>query len=78
MILFFFQAEDGIRDVERSRGLGDVYKGQVSQSRSAKYHEPEVRFHPSIQVSRGIGVGGNQRRTTTSATERTQFHGMAT
>eukprot|EP00831_Metopus_contortus_P023883 TRINITY_DN20967_c0_g1_i1.p2 TRINITY_DN20967_c0_g1~~TRINITY_DN20967_c0_g1_i1.p2 ORF type:complete len:159 (+),score=35.78 TRINITY_DN20967_c0_g1_i1:42-518(+) len=28
-ILFFFQAEDGIRDVERSRGLGDVYKRQV-------------------------------------------------
>ena len=25
----FFQAEDGIRDVERSRGLGDVYKRQV-------------------------------------------------
>ena len=23
------QAEDGIRDVERSRGLGDVYKRQV-------------------------------------------------
>ncbi len=23
---FFFQAEDGIRDVERSRGLGDVYE----------------------------------------------------
>ena len=28
-ILVFFQAEDGIRDVERSRGLGDVYKRQV-------------------------------------------------
>ena len=27
--LFFFQAEDGIRDVERSRGLGDVYKRQI-------------------------------------------------
>ncbi len=26
---FFFQAEDGIRDVERSRGLGDVYKRKV-------------------------------------------------
>ena len=26
----FFQSEDGIRDVERSRGLGDVYKRQVS------------------------------------------------
>ena len=25
----FFQAEDGIRDVERSRGLGDVYKRQI-------------------------------------------------
>ncbi len=25
---FFFQAKDGIRDVERSRGLGDVYKRQ--------------------------------------------------
>ena len=29
MAHFFFQAEDGIRDVERSRGLGDVYKRQT-------------------------------------------------
>ena len=28
----FFQAEDGIRDREKSRGLGDVYKRQVSVS----------------------------------------------
>ena len=27
--LFFFQAEDGIRDLVRSRGLGDVYKRQA-------------------------------------------------
>ena len=27
--MIFFQAEDGIRDVERSRGLGDVYKRQL-------------------------------------------------
>eukprot|EP00658_Telonema_sp_P-2_P069764 TRINITY_DN5913_c0_g1_i9.p1 TRINITY_DN5913_c0_g1~~TRINITY_DN5913_c0_g1_i9.p1 ORF type:complete len:375 (-),score=83.92 TRINITY_DN5913_c0_g1_i9:149-1273(-) len=27
---FFFQAEDGIRDAQESRGLGDVYKRQVS------------------------------------------------
>eukprot|EP00825_Cyclidium_porcatum_P040117 TRINITY_DN5000_c0_g1_i5.p1 TRINITY_DN5000_c0_g1~~TRINITY_DN5000_c0_g1_i5.p1 ORF type:complete len:206 (-),score=44.34 TRINITY_DN5000_c0_g1_i5:109-726(-) len=27
---FFFQAEDGIRDHAQSRGLGDVYKRQVS------------------------------------------------
>ena len=29
MLLFFFQAEDGIRYLVRSRGLGDVYKRQV-------------------------------------------------
>ena len=28
LVLFFFQAEDGIRDLVRSRGLGDVYKRQ--------------------------------------------------
>ena len=28
---FFFQAEDGIRDLVRSRGLGDVYKRQESK-----------------------------------------------
>ena len=28
MLFFFFQAEDGIRDLVRSRGLGDVYKRQ--------------------------------------------------
>ena len=27
--VFFFQAEDGIRDLVRSRGLGDVYKRQT-------------------------------------------------
>src|SRR5665811_2459339 len=28
VFFFFFQAEDGIRDLVRSRGLGDVYKRQ--------------------------------------------------
>jgi len=28
VLVFFFQAEDGIRDLVRSRGLGDVYKRQ--------------------------------------------------
>ena len=30
LFCFFFQAEDGIRDLVRSRGLGDVYKRQAS------------------------------------------------
>ena len=29
ILVFFFQAEDGIRDFCLSRGLGDVYKRQV-------------------------------------------------
>ena len=29
VLFFFFQAEDGIRDLVRSRGLGDVYKRQI-------------------------------------------------
>ena len=32
---FFFQAEDGIRDLVRSRGLGDVYKRQPIGRRDA-------------------------------------------
>ena len=37
MFFFFFQAEDGIRDLVRSRGLGDVYKRQVLEGA-----DPEV------------------------------------
>ena len=48
-LIFFFQAEDGIRDFCLSRGLGDVYKRQefddvgdegvvaATRSRSARY-----------------------------------------
>ncbi len=31
LLVFFFQAEDGIRDFCLSRGLGDVYKRQDYQ-----------------------------------------------
>ena len=37
-LVFFFQAEDGIRDLVRSRGLGDVYKRQG-------YVEPRLKGH---------------------------------
>ena len=33
-VCFFFQAEDGIRDLVRSRGLGDVYKRQLNRPES--------------------------------------------
>ena len=40
---FFFQAEDGIRDLVRSRGLGDVYKRQSQGSKDkagGRCHRP--------------------------------------
>ena len=36
VFVFFFQAEDGIRDLVRSRGLGDVYKRQLVNLRKIK------------------------------------------
>ena len=35
VVVFFFQAEDGIRDLVRSRGLGDVYKRQLPKGADA-------------------------------------------
>ena len=43
---FFFQAEDGIRDLVRSRGLGDVYKRQDGVLRAALAHLWFVTIHP--------------------------------
>ena len=42
---FFFKAEDGIRDLVRSRGLGDVYKRQAVGALGAVYASrgPRVR-----------------------------------
>eukprot|EP00658_Telonema_sp_P-2_P015367 TRINITY_DN15908_c0_g1_i2.p1 TRINITY_DN15908_c0_g1~~TRINITY_DN15908_c0_g1_i2.p1 ORF type:complete len:595 (+),score=124.14 TRINITY_DN15908_c0_g1_i2:49-1833(+) len=34
LFFFFFQAEDGIRDAQESRGLGDVYKRQAPRNAS--------------------------------------------
>ena len=61
-MFFFFQAEDGIRDLVRSRGLGDVYKRQ-SDGRPARdvavrrpVHGPlalpEARDHAGARVLR--------------------------
>ena len=52
MFFFFFQAEDGIRDLVRSRGLGDVYK------RQAYAYEPSatLRTDEFIEVVAGRRV----------------------
>ena len=58
MCFFFFQAEDGIRDLVRSRGLGDVYKRQVKLNDPITGHfNSYVPIHPSeierIEVLKG-------------------------
>ena len=43
---FFFQAEDGIRDLVRSRGLGDVYKRQAwTHAGSPRFQGDPVDIH---------------------------------
>eukprot|EP00656_Telonema_subtile_P012027 TRINITY_DN1602_c0_g1_i8.p1 TRINITY_DN1602_c0_g1~~TRINITY_DN1602_c0_g1_i8.p1 ORF type:complete len:105 (+),score=30.44 TRINITY_DN1602_c0_g1_i8:22-336(+) len=44
MIFFFFQAEDGIRDLVRSRGLGDVYKRQAPNTELLAAPDTELAF----------------------------------
>ena len=59
VIYFFFQAEDGIRDLVRSRGLGDVYKRQgQARARHPTGHENQMGRRP--RASRA-GQAGRQR-----------------
>ena len=48
-VVVFFQAEDGIRDLVRSRGLGDVYKRQWRSSASTA---PRTRFSTIASLKR--------------------------
>ena len=50
IVLFFFQAEDGIRDLVRSRGLGDVYK------RQPRGHDQTDEEHHRVGVQPGDGA----------------------
>ena len=49
-VVFFFQAEDGIRDLVRSRGLGDVYKRQPHTRRARADMVKAGRTKPSAKM----------------------------
>ena len=51
---FFFQAEDGIRDLVRSRGLGDVYKRQIWYTIIIPFWRKYISMNPSFKVMRMI------------------------
>ena len=54
-LLFFFQAEDGIRDLVRSRGLGDVYKRQEHDGGRQRHHAGVERVHGGRASGAGVG-----------------------
>ena len=43
LLFFFFQAEDGIRYLVRSRGLGDVYKRQEQGQHNAGQDQDDLQ-----------------------------------
>eukprot|EP00658_Telonema_sp_P-2_P010879 TRINITY_DN14134_c0_g1_i3.p1 TRINITY_DN14134_c0_g1~~TRINITY_DN14134_c0_g1_i3.p1 ORF type:complete len:125 (-),score=47.77 TRINITY_DN14134_c0_g1_i3:175-549(-) len=47
---FFFQAEDGIRDAQESRGLGDVYKRQGKSTLLESIASREVPIPEFIDI----------------------------
>ena len=55
---FFCQAEDGIRDLVRSRGLGDVYKRQSSPAYPIDLKEAVMKdiVRQVVNVLATIGV----------------------
>ena len=57
-VCVFFQAEDGIRYLVRSRGLGDVYKRQELVLRHARGLELSSRdLDRELQLAKGLEIG---------------------
>ena len=55
-VFFFFQAEDGIRDLVRSRGLGDVYKRQLRHVLHAAILPLQDERHLRIEAAGRAGA----------------------
>ncbi|KQI07940.1 sugar phosphate isomerase, partial [Campylobacter coli CVM 41970] len=53
---FFFQAEDGIRDAQESRGLGDVYKRQGMYCEIDSKGFDKDKFEKIAKVSQLLGA----------------------
>ena len=74
LVLFFFQAEDGIRDLVRSRGLGDVYKRQ-GQWRGA-FRPPSGQNEPAIRFIQQV-VGQQAAGLAIAAEDEDRLHGLS-
>ena len=61
MSVFFFQAEDGIRYLVRSRGLGDVYKRQAKKRNGAvpaeaRLFEKTIYWLKEMNLADGLSI----------------------
>eukprot|EP00658_Telonema_sp_P-2_P063316 TRINITY_DN52052_c0_g1_i1.p1 TRINITY_DN52052_c0_g1~~TRINITY_DN52052_c0_g1_i1.p1 ORF type:complete len:135 (-),score=30.70 TRINITY_DN52052_c0_g1_i1:171-575(-) len=62
---FFFQAEDGIRDAQESRGLGDVYKRQgknepfITPYFERKQREVEAQMQANEERRKELGLSNS-------------------
>ena len=72
--VFFFQAEDGIRDLVRSRGLGDVYKRQgetdATKPDDSAFLGSKSVVHPFRRVPKYVCFGRCLLYTSDAADER--------
>ena len=73
-VFFFLQAEDGIRDLVRSRGLGDVYKRQGAHRGRVPRRPGRTRHrlgsHPTTRAAQGHPVFTCLLYTSDAADER--------
>ena len=63
VVVFFFQAEDGMRVLVRSRGLGDVYKRQIGSIRAVGVEDEADAADgagSTVAVSDGDGAVGSE------------------
>ena len=67
---FFFPAEDGIRDLVRSRGLGDVYKRQGLQEAKIDFDVKLVCFKSKIWIGNGQLIPAGPMREKISSLKR--------
>ena len=61
LVFFFFQAEDGIRDLVRSRGLGDVYKRQAESALLLYARLLRARTPEGWEVTDLLAAGASQK-----------------
>ena len=59
--MFFFQAEDGIRALVRSRGLGDVYKRQALEQPQPPESAGAAGIDLSVEVTTAAQPGDIHR-----------------